>query len=192
MNGAEQYSQPEKQPQPIVLTGVQILPTKRKRERKGLKTYNRNSQKKRRIPSRFAKEFLTPTEVAKFLGIGRTSTYRYLRTGQIKATQFNGKTLIKRGDIDQMFDFLSVQEVSKPKQKSPITEFYTTEEIKKIFGVNESWIYKVDNKHSIPKTLNRSKTYWSKKYVDKYFTKQAPDPAITDGIRCRILLTDSA
>lgn len=67
-----------------------------------------------------------------------------------------------------------------PKQKSPITEFYTTEEIKKIFGVNESWIYKVANRHSIPKTLNRGKTYWSKKHVDKYFAKQAPDPAIIE------------
>jgi len=156
------------------------LAYKEKKRKQKVENLQQKFTEEAKKPSRFEKEFLTPTEVAKFLGIGRTSTYRYLRIGKIKAVRFNGKTLIKRVDFDQMFDFLSVQEVSKPKQQSPITEFYTTEEIKKIFGVNESWFYKVANKHSIPKTLNRGKTYWSKKHVDKYFTKQAPDPAITE------------
>lgn len=40
------------------------------------------------------KEYLTPTEVSKLLGIGRTYTYRYIKTGQIKIVRFNGKTLI--------------------------------------------------------------------------------------------------
>ena len=31
------------------------------------------------------KEFLTPTEVAAFLGVGRTSIYRYIKNAEIKA-----------------------------------------------------------------------------------------------------------
>ena len=131
-------------------------------------------------PSRLEKEFMTPTEVAKFLGIGRTSIYRYLRTGKIKAVRFRDKTLIKRIDIEQMFDFLSIQENSKPKQKSPITEFYTTEEIKEKFNITESWLYRVANRHNIPKTLSRGKTYWSKKHIDKHLTKTDLDPTITE------------
>ena len=42
------------------------------------------------------KEFLTPTEVSAFLGVGRTSIYRYIRYGKIKAVRFDGKTLIRR------------------------------------------------------------------------------------------------
>lgn len=127
------------------------------------------------------KEFLTPTEVSKLLGIGRTSIYRYIRSKQIKAVRFNGKTLIRRIDIEQMFDYLEAQTTeSKPKEKSPITEFYTTAEIKYKYNVNESWIFVLAKKNNIPKTFNRGKTYWSKKHIDNYFAKKAPNPDITE------------
>ena len=61
------------------------------------------------------KEFLTPTEVSAFLGVERTSIYRYIRYGKIKAVIFDGKTLIRRSDIDKMFDYITVSE----KKKSP-------------------------------------------------------------------------
>ncbi|MDD3038110.1 helix-turn-helix domain-containing protein [Bacteroides sp.] len=127
------------------------------------------------------KEYLTPTEVSKLLGIGRTSTYRYIRTGQIKVVRFNGKTLIRRIDIEQMFDFLQVQDVeSKPKEKASITEFYTTAEVKEKYNVVDSWIFVVAKKHNIPRTFNRGKTYWSKKHIDNYFAKKAANPEITE------------
>lgn len=127
------------------------------------------------------KEYLTPTEVSKLLGIGRTSTYRYIRTGQIKVVRFNGKTLVRRIDIEQMFDFLQIQDVeSKPKEKAPITEFYTTAEVKEKYNVVDSWIFVVAKKHNIPRTFNRGKTYWSKKHIDNYFSKKAANPEISE------------
>jgi excisionase family DNA binding protein len=126
------------------------------------------------------KEFLTPTEVSILLGIGRTSTYRYIKAGQIKAVRFKGKTLIRRTDIELMFDYLSIQEESKPKEKVPITDFYTTADVKEKYNVKESWIFVVTKKHNIPRTFNRGKTYWSKKHIDNYFAKKAADPEITE------------
>lgn len=49
-------------------------------------------------------EFLTPTKAAKLLGICRASVYNYLKAGDITAVQFKGKTLIRRKDIDKLFD----------------------------------------------------------------------------------------
>ena len=126
------------------------------------------------------KEFLTPTEVSSFLGVGRTSIYRYIRNGKIKALRFDGKTLIRRSDIDKMFDYITVCETNKLKEKTPITEFYTTAEIKEKYGVKESWIFKVAKENNIPKTFSRGKTYWSKKHIDAYFAKKAPNPDITE------------
>lgn len=126
------------------------------------------------------KEFLTPTEVSSFLGVGRTSIYRYIRNGKIKALRFDGKTLIRRSDIDKMFDYITVCEINKLKEKTPITEFYTTAEIKEKYGVKESWIFKVAKDNNIPKTFSRGKTYWSKKRIDAYFAKKAPNPDITE------------
>ena len=126
------------------------------------------------------KEFLTPTEVSSFLGVGRTSIYRYIRNGKIKALRFDGKTLIRRSDIDKMFEYITVSENKQLKEKAPITEFYTTAEIKEKYGVKESWIFKVAKENNIPKTFSRGKTYWSKKHIDAYFAKKAPNPDITE------------
>lgn len=126
------------------------------------------------------KEFFSPTQAATLLGISRATMYRYMADGVIRVLQFNGKTLIRRRDIDTLFDNSSAYRKRLPNQKSPITEFYTTAEIKEKYSVAESWIFVVAKKQNIPRTLNRGKTYWSKKHVDKYFAKQAPDPAITE------------
>ena len=126
------------------------------------------------------KEFLTPTEVSAFLGVGRTSIYRYIRNGKIKAARFDGKTLIRRSDIDKMFDYITVCENNKPKEKTPITDFYTTAEIKEKYNIQESWLYKIAKEHNIPRTFNRGKTYWSKKHIDSYLAKKVPDASITE------------
>lgn len=67
-----------------------------------------------------------------------------------------------------------------PKDTVPITDFYTIAEIKEKFGVKESWIYEIAKEHNIPRTFNRGRTYWSKKHIDSYFAKKAPDASITE------------
>ena len=126
------------------------------------------------------KEFLTPTEVSSFLGVGRTSIYRYIRNGKIKALRFDGKTLIRRSDIDKMFDYITACENNKLINETATTEIYTTAEIKEKYGVKDSWIFKVAKENNIPKTFSRGKTYWSKKHIDAYFAKKAPNPDITE------------
>ena len=66
------------------------------------------------------------------------------------------------------------------KDIAPITEFYTTAEVKEKYNVVDSWIFVVAKKHNIPRTFNRGKTYWSKKHIDNYFGKKAADSEITE------------
>ena len=117
------------------------------------------------------KEYLTPSEVAELLNIGRTSIYRYILNGVIKVIRFERKTLVRRADIEDMTDFIV---------QVPIIDFYTTAEVKEKYHVNESWIFAVAKKNNIPRTFNRGKTYWSKKHMDAYFAKKAPNPDITE------------
>lgn len=127
------------------------------------------------------KEYLTPSEVAVLLNIGRTSIYRYIRNGVIKVIRFERKTLVRRADIEDMTVFIVPETENKQlKEKAPITDFYTTAEVKEKYHVNESWIFVVAKKNNIPRTFNRGKTYWSKKHVDAYFAKKAPNPDITE------------
>ena len=109
---------------------------------------------------RVNKEYLTPSEVAELLNIGRTSIYRYIRNGIIKVIRFERKTLVRRADIENMTDYLSKEnEKTSTKEKAPITDFYTTAEVKEKYHVNESWIFAVAKKNNIPRTFNRGKTY---------------------------------
>lgn len=126
------------------------------------------------------REFFAPTAAAKLLGISRATIYRYLADETIKAVQFKGKTLIRRKDIDMLFESSATYNKRLPQEKVPITEFYTTAEVKEKYNVVDSWIFVVAKKHNIPRTFNRGKTYWSKKHIDNYFGKKAADPKITE------------
>ncbi len=126
------------------------------------------------------KDFFTPSEAAKYIGISRATFYRYLETNLIKSTQLKRKTIIRKRDIEALFDNASPYKKHLPRSKQSITDFYTTAEIKENFGVKESWIYEIAKEHNIPRTFNRGRTYWSKKHIDSYFAKKAPDASITE------------
>ena len=126
------------------------------------------------------KDFFTPSEAAKYIGISRATFYRYLETNLIKSVQLKRKTIIRKRDIEALFDNASLYKKHLPRSKQSITDFYTTAEIKEKFGVKESWIYEIAKEHNIPRTFNRGRTYWSKKHIDSYFAKKAPDASITE------------
>ena len=126
------------------------------------------------------KDFFTPSEAAKYIGISRATFYRYLETNLIKSVQLKRKTIIRKRDIEALFDNASPYKKHLPRSKQSITDFYTTTEIKEKFGVKESWIYEIAKEHNIPRTFNRGRTYWSKKHIDSYFAKKTPDASITE------------
>ncbi len=130
------------------------------------------------------KDFLTPTETAQYLGVGRTYIYDCINRGKIKVTRIGRKTLISKADIQSMFDFLSPKEnepveATEKKGKS-ISEFYTRAEIREKFGVKDSWIYKVVAENNVPKTIIRGKAYFSKSHIDRLFSARKENPEITE------------
>ena len=130
------------------------------------------------------KDYLTPTQAAELLGIGRMSIYRYIRNGKIKVVRFARKTLISKADIQAMFDFLTPKEntSSEPAEKKSKTlaDFYTRADIREKFGVKDSWIYKVVAENNVPKTILRGKAYFSKSHIDRLFSAKKENPEITE------------
>ena len=49
------------------------------------------------------KEFLSIKEIIKLLNISERTVYRLLKKGTIPSTKLNGRTIIKRSDIDKLF-----------------------------------------------------------------------------------------
>lgn len=130
------------------------------------------------------KDFLTPTETAQYLGVGRTYIYDCINRGKIKVTRIGRKTLISKADIQAMFDFLTPKEntSSEPAEKKSksLADFYTRAEIREKFGVKDSWIYKVVAENNVPKTILRGKAYFSKSHIDRLFSARKENLEITE------------
>ena len=95
------------------------------------------------------KPFLTITETAIYLGVTRPTVYGYIKRGELKVTRLGFKYLLKKEDIDELFN--NPTEFHTPtKEKTPITDFYTTAEVKEKYHVNESWIFLVARKTTFP------------------------------------------
>ena len=101
-------------------------------------------------------------------------------SGALTGVQFKGKTLIRRKDIDKLFDEPKPYQKRLRKEPAPITEFYTNDELREKFGVSLSWIFKVGKNENIPKVMRRGKTLWSKRHFDAVFARQQPDESITE------------
>ena len=126
------------------------------------------------------KEFLSLQDTSVLFGITKRSVYNLIYNGILQAFRLSSRmTLIRRADIEQIFESHVYTKKVKPERK-PITEFYTTTEIKEKFGVSESWVFKIGKEKNIPKILHHGKTYWSKQHVEKYFSKHIENNAIVE------------
>ena len=126
------------------------------------------------------KEYLSFKEAATLLGLSKQAVYKMVYAGKLQAFRISSRlSFIRKKDIDRMVEARPYEQ-RHPKDTIPITDFYTTAEVKEKYHVNESWIFLVAKKNNIPRTFNRGKTYWSKKHMDAYFTKKAPNPDITE------------
>ena len=130
------------------------------------------------------KEFLTPSETARYLGVGRTYIYDCINRGKIKVTRIGRKTLISKADIQAMFDFLTPKESTSTepaeKKSKSLADFYTRADIREKYGVKDSWIYKVVAENNVPKTIIRGKAYFSKSHIDRLFSARKENPEITE------------
>ena len=155
----------------------------RLRQKKISLSNQETSQNSREKESR-NKEFLTPSETARYLGVGRTYIYDCINRGKIKVTRIGRKTLISKADIQAMFDFLTPKESTSTepaeKKSKSLSDFYTRADIREKYGVKDSWIYKVVAENNVPKTIIRGKAYFSKSHIDRLFSARKENPEITE------------
>lgn len=126
------------------------------------------------------KEYLSIAQASVLLGLSLQAVYKMIYAGHLIAYKLSSRlSFVKREDIDKMLNANPYVKKNRSKGAN-ITEFYTTAEVKEKYGVKDSWIFKVAKDNNIPRTFNRGKTFWSKKHIDAYFEKKAPNPDITE------------
>lgn len=116
------------------------------------------------------KAFLTPREAAKVLGIGKSSVYRELASGLIKAVQMKGKTLIRRKDIERLFDNPPAYQTHSEKKQEK-REYYTFRQIMEKFKCSKKAIMTRVEKFNIPKVYQGRNCFFDRALVDVHFAQ---------------------
>lgn len=144
-------------------------------ERETLEKVSQNN-----ISQGFNREFMSVAEAATLLGVTRMTIYNLIYNNVLHASKITSRlTFVSRSDIDAMISGADYKKKVKSERK-PITEFYTTNEIKEKYGVSEGWIFKVGKEKDIPKIFHHGKTYWSKQHVEKHFAKHTENNGIVE------------
>lgn len=118
-----------------------------------------------------AKEFLTVRDVALLLNSSKQTVYNLINSGIIHAVNIKvKKTLIKRSEIDNLFNLPEVVPVAKmePKVKQlNENECYSMSEIQTKFGVSDKALYNLIKRNNVPKFQRGKYVYASKKIIDE-------------------------
>jgi len=137
-----------------------------------LSTLSRRVDERKRFKESLKdKQFLSPSEAAKLLGVCRSTIYNYLWQHELKAKQFRGKTIIRRSDIEKLFDNAPSYKKRGNMQKGKNTqnEYYSLKEMMEKFKISKTTVSRRCEQFGIPKIVEGRRTFWRKEDVDVHF-----------------------
>ena len=143
----------------------------------------KEQQEKKDLMKSLTKEVMTVRLAAEYLSIHPVTIYRYIRSGIIRAMHLPGKTLIKRADIDHLFETLGdIPERTHEFKEAKKPELTTVKETAQRYSISFPGAYKLLKEHKIPCTTIRGKTYYSLAHVTRLFNKREREshPEITE------------
>lgn len=124
--------------------------------------------------------FLSIAETATLLGLSLQGVYKQIYAGRLRASKITSRlSIVRREDIEQMLAERPYEK-RQPRDAIVITELYTTEEVCDTYDISRAALFAIAKRENTPRTHNRGKTYWSKRHIDAYFAKKAPDASITE------------
>ncbi len=126
------------------------------------------------------KDILSLEEAAEYMGIGKTTVYRYCINDKLKCLKINRRIFIRKQDIHLMFDEAGNYEVTKQHPRNPITEFYTANEIAEKYGFNKTSVQKYIKSKQIPMVCIGGVYHYSKTHIDRLYSIKEADPEITE------------
>jgi excisionase family DNA binding protein len=116
------------------------------------------------------REFLTVTQVSKLIGCSRQNVYKLIRYGKLQATNLlEKKTIIKRKDLDEMFDNLKIQKVDKQLDNFSVADCYTLSEVVGKYDISEKALYEYIKRNNIPTLKEGWFVYVPKSIMDNIF-----------------------
>lgn len=143
---------------------------KEKKRKQRLQEYEerQNEQPMQEVGIVGSKLYLSPAETATLLGISRATIYRHMATGIIRALQLRGRTIIRKSDIEKMFDDAPGYKKRSYGRKQTVL-YYTTNEILEKYQIQKKTLYRRCKLYNIPKVEEGNRVFYNRTLIDKYF-----------------------
>ena len=144
------------------------------------------------------KEILSVSEAAEFLGIGKSTLYRYIANGIVKVLQLPGVVRIRKKDIESLFDNAlpysqrerAMRKSSERRRslpdKNPYEGYVTVREFASMSGVCISTAQKLLRKEKVRCVTFRNTGYYDKDQATALIAKLEKEeyPDITEWYTC--------
>ena len=114
-----------------------------------------------------AKAFLSISETCKLLSMSRWTIWRAIKRNELNAAKIGKRTLIRRLDIDRLFDAPLKQEIKTEPIQYTIADCYTFKEIHNIYKISDKATYELIERNNIPKLKDGIYAYVPKIIIDK-------------------------
>lgn len=117
-----------------------------------------------------AKPFLKITELSKILNVSRSTIYNLINNGTIPIVKVGNRTLIKKEDVEHVFQSRQVIKTEQPKPV--ITTYYTSNEAQFQYNISYHWLYQLIRRHTIPFTYHGTLLIISKPHLDNLMERR--------------------
>jgi excisionase family DNA binding protein len=112
-------------------------------------------------------ELLTVNESAKLIRISRRSLYRLNERGELPFVKLNRRTVIRRSDIDRLFDRPAELMAKARSEPVSLADCYTMKEIQQKYGISDKALYELIRRNEIPKQYSGIYAYVPKIQIDE-------------------------
>lgn len=123
-----------------------------------------------------AKENLNITDAGKLLGVSRWTIWRAISAGNIHAVKLGRRTLIRRSDIDRLFDRTAPLLEQSRLVPVALSECYNMKEVMHKYGISEKALYELIKRNDIPKQYKGIYAYVPKTRIDELLTSTPIQP----------------
>ncbi len=117
-----------------------------------------------------ANEFLTIDESARLVRISRRTLYRLIERGELVTAKLSRRTVIRRADIDRLFEVPIPIVKAAPVAAIPLTDCYTMKEIMQHYSISEKALYDLIRRNGIPRQSVGRYAYVPKTTIDALLT----------------------
>ena len=144
--------------------------------------------------TRVARDIMSPRLVAEYLGVDVRTVYRYFERGLIPSVRLGGRTLVRRADVDRLFDNAPAYRKrmrdgegkcgkNKSASSSEDVSLYTTvKEVSEKYGLSPAGADKVLKNSGITLIKHKGKNFYYFSEVEALFRKREAEshPEITE------------